>query len=171
MLKKGISTLCIACGLIGGLAPTLASADSARAVLSGYAGVPSVSSTGTGRFSAEIDTVSKTISYQMTYSGLEGEIQLAHIHIGQARTNGGISAFLCSNAPNPPAGTPVCPIEGTVTGVIQESSVVGPTAQGIAPGEFAELVAAIRAGATYVNVHTSKVPSGEIRGQIRYTRN
>ena len=169
MLKKRISTLCVACGLIGGLAPTLASADSARAVLGGYAGVPSVSSTGTGSFSAEFDMVNNTISYQMTYSGLEGDILQAHIHIGQARTNGGISAFLCSNLPSPPAGTPVCPIAGTVTGVIQGSSVIGPNAQGVAPGEFAELVAAIRAGATYVNVHTSKVPTGEIRGQIIYS--
>jgi hypothetical protein len=34
------------------------------------------------------------------------------------------------------------------------------------PGEFAELVAAIRAGRAYANVHSDKVPAGEIRGQI-----
>jgi hypothetical protein len=44
---------------------------------------------------------------------------------------------------------------------------VGPTGQGIAAGEFAELVRAIKAGRTYVNVHTTKYPGGEIRGQIR----
>ena len=31
-------------------------------------------------------------------------------------------------------------------------------AQGIAPGEFGEMVDAIRAGATYVNVHTTGRP-------------
>jgi hypothetical protein len=42
----------------------------------------------------------------------------------------------------------------------------GGTPVGIAPGEFDELIAAIRAGATYANVHTVGRPGGEIRGQI-----
>jgi hypothetical protein len=40
----------------------------------------------------------------------------------------------------------------------------GPAAQGI---DFGELVRAIRAGATYANVHTEKYPGGEIRTQLR----
>ena len=44
--------------------------------------------------------------------------------------------------------------------------VIGPAAQGIAPGEFEEIVAAIRAGRAYANVHTTKFPGGEIRAQI-----
>ena len=42
-----------------------------------------------------------------------------------------------------------------------------PFGQGIAPGEFAEFVRAIRAGVTYANVHSSMFPGGEIRTQIR----
>jgi hypothetical protein len=39
----------------------------------------------------------------------------------------------------------------------------------VAPGELNELKAAIRAGATYANVHTTpSYPEGEIRGQIRH---
>ena len=168
MLKKGINTLCVACGLIGSLAPALASADSLKAALSGYASVPALSSTGTGRFIAEIDAVNNVITYQLTYSGLEGDALQAHIHVAQTGVNGGISAFLCSNLPSPPAGTPACPVTaGTVTGIIQASSVVGPNAQGIAPGEFAKLVAALRAGVTYANIHTSKFGPGELRGQIK----
>lgn len=168
MLKKGINTLCVACGLIGSLAPALASADSLRAALNGYASVPALSSTGTGRFIAEIDAVNNVITYQLTYSGLEGDALQAHIHVAQTGVNGGVSAFLCSNLPSPPAGTPTCPVTaGTVTGIIQASSVVGPSAQGIAPGEFAKLVAALRAGVTYANIHTSKFGPGELRGQIK----
>ena len=44
--------------------------------------------------------------------------------------------------------------------------MIGPTAQGIAAGEFAELVDAIRHGVTYVNVHSTKYPGGEIRAQL-----
>jgi hypothetical protein len=48
-----------------------------------------------------------------------------------------------------------------------QPNVIGPAAQGIAPAEFAELVAATRAGAACVNVHSSKFPAGEIRGQLK----
>ena len=54
-----------------------------------------------------------------------------------------------------------------VTSLIIAANVIGPGAQGIAAGEFAELLAAIRSGNAYANVHTTKYPGGEIRGQIR----
>lgn len=92
----------------------------------------------------------------------------AHIHFGQRGVAGGISAFFCSNLPSPPPGTQACPPSpGTVTGTIKASDVVGPTSQGIAPGELPELFEAIKAGATYANVHSTKFPSGEIRAQLR----
>jgi hypothetical protein len=53
-----------------------------------------------------------------------------------------------------------------VSGVITAAQIVGPAAQGIATGEFAELVDALRSGAAYANVHTTTFPAGEIRGQI-----
>jgi len=46
------------------------------------------------------------------------------------------------------------------------ANVIGPEAQGIAPGEFTELLAAIRARKTYANVHSSKFLNGEIRAQL-----
>jgi len=45
-------------------------------------------------------------------------------------------------------------------------NVTGPAAQGIAAGEFAELLAAIRNGSVYANIHTAAAPAGEIRGQV-----
>jgi hypothetical protein len=54
-----------------------------------------------------------------------------------------------------------------VTGTARATDVIGPTAQGIAPGEFAKILDAIRSGAAYANVHTTRFPGGEIRGQIR----
>ena len=72
-------------------------------------------------------------------------------------------AFLCGGG-----GKPACPgaASGTVTGTIVAADIQALPAQGIAAGEFNEVVAAVRAGVTYVNVHTSTYGNGEIRGQI-----
>jgi CHRD domain len=131
--------------------------------LTGYQENPDVSSTGTGSFSAMIDDDAQTITYELSYSALEGGNALfAHIHFGKRAVNGGVSAFLCGGGDKP-----ACPAaESTVSGVIDAADVVGPAGQGIEAGSFAELVAAIRAGHTYVNVHTPRWPGGEIRAQI-----
>jgi hypothetical protein len=54
-----------------------------------------------------------------------------------------------------------------VIGTIIASDVLAIAAQGLAAGDLAAVVRAIRAGFAYVNVHTTVFPSGEIRGQIR----
>ncbi|HXV82355.1 MAG TPA: CHRD domain-containing protein [Candidatus Binatia bacterium] len=135
--------------------------------LTGYQEVTpaGVSSLGTGSFSATIDENTSMISFQLTYTGLSAAATVAHIHFGSRFTSGGVSAFLCGGTMKPacPPGTAT---EAVVTGTIIPSDVVGPEGQGIAPGEFAEFVRAIRAGMTYVNVHNANFPSGEIRGQI-----
>jgi CHRD domain len=135
----------------------------------GAAGGP-VSSAATGNFEATIDDEARTIQFTLEYSGLEGDVRQAHIHFGQRSVNGGISLWLCETAANPrPVGSPDvpdCPQSGTVESTVTADHVIGPTAQGIAPGEFEEIVAAIRSGRAYANVHSSKFPGGEVRGQI-----
>jgi hypothetical protein len=138
--------------------------------LTGYEENPDISTVATGTFEARILNGDKTIAYKLTYSGLEGTVQQAHIHFGKPAVNGGVSAFLCSNLPAPPPGTPACPASGTVEGQLDAAGVIGPNDQGIEPGAFGELVAAMRAGHTYANVHSSKWPAGEIRTQIRGER-
>lgn len=39
-------------------------------------------------------------------------------------------------------------------------------AQGLTAGDLKSLIAAIRSGSAYVNVHTTRFPAGEIRGQL-----
>lgn len=75
-------------------------------------------------------------------------------------------SLLVRDSPNR-AGTPACPAtEGTVTGTLTAASMVGGGHE-IVAGEFAELVDAIRAGATYANIHTQQLPGGEIRDQTK----
>ena len=140
--------------------------------LSGYEEVPTLSTGGNGFFKASINRGQSEIRYTLSYRGpfdanpSGGTVTQAHIHLGARAVNGGISAFLCNNLGNGPAGTPACPAEGTVTGVITPAQVVGPAAQGIAAMEFGGFVRALRAGAAYANVHTTTFGGGEIRGQI-----
>ena len=73
--------------------------------LSGSEEPPYVSTTGNGTFEAELSNDGTSISYRLSYAGLEGSVLQAHIHVGQKLVNGGISVFLCTNLGNGPAGT------------------------------------------------------------------
>jgi hypothetical protein len=135
------------------------------ASLTGYEETPNtISSPANGSFTATIDEAADppTIHYTLTITPLTGSVLFAHVHFGARATSGGVAAFLCGGG-----GKPACPqTGGTATGTITPADVIGPTGQGIAPGEWDELVAAIRAGVAYANVHSSTWTGGEIRGQI-----
>jgi hypothetical protein len=149
---------------------TPAAAEQIQATLTGYEEVPVVSTVAGGSFRGMISPDEQFIDYEFSYSGLQGNVTQAHIHVGQRSVNGGISIWLCGTATNPgPAGTPACtPGAGSFTGRIDASLVVGPMgAQQVAAGELAKVIDAIRAGAAYANVHTNLSGGGEIRGQIR----
>lgn len=134
----------------------------------GYLEPPSISTTGVGTFEATIDDGEQTIDWTLTYDTLDSPAPplFAHVHLGQRSVNGGVSFFLCSNVGGPP-GTQACPAApATISGMATPASIIGPNGQGIEPGSFSEIVAAMRAGRTYANVHSSRFPGGEIRGQI-----
>ena len=132
-----------------------------------------ISTQARGSFRAVIDDRAEMIHYELSFEGLEADVTQSHIHFGQRHTVGGIVVWLCQTAGTPaPAAvaglTPLCggPRANTVTGTITPAQVIEVVGQGIAPGEFDELVRAIRAGATYANVHSTLFPPGEIRGPI-----
>ena len=134
-----------------------------RAELNGYQEVPSVSTGASGEFNATLvnDT---TLHYVFTYRGLEGgEVAFAHVHFGGRYVNGGVSFFLCEGGTKPAP----CPnVEGTVEGDVTAADIQGPNGQGIAAGQFGEILRAMRAGVAYANIHTATWPGGEMRGQI-----
>ena len=143
--------------------------------LTGYEETPAaISTTGNGTFNARISNDGTRIDWELSYADLEGAVQQSHIHFGAKGTTGGISVFLCTNLGNGPAGTQPCPappttISGTITAQDVSPNIpatAGARAQGLNTGEIDELIRAMRAGATYVNVHSSTWPSGEIRSQI-----
>jgi hypothetical protein len=161
---------CLAAALVAFVAAAQADDDNnnrASARLSGYNETPlTLSVAGSGKFEARLHPTS--IEYTLTYSGLDSGVTQSHIHFGAKAITGGISVFLCSNLGNGPAGTQLCPSPGgTISGTITAANVIGPGGQDISPGEFDELVKAIRAGVTYANVHSNNHLGGEIRGQIK----
>jgi CHRD domain-containing protein len=156
-------------------APALASAEAIQAELTGYQEVPSVSTPASGQFTAQISRDDGMIEYELSYSGLIGTVQQSHIHFGQPAVNGSIVIWLCQTTTTPaPAAvaglTPFCPQSGTVTGHITATNVINAStaSQQITAGELDEVIAAIRAGVAYANVHATPLnPGGEIRGHIR----
>jgi hypothetical protein len=125
-------------------------------------------SQGKGTLELDLNRNARTLAFKLTYSGLGSRVTQAHVHFGRVHVAGGIIAFFCSNLASPPPGTPACPQDGgTVTGTITPASVIGPTPQGIAPGNFEALVAALTSNTAYGNIHTVNFLAGEIRGQIR----
>ena len=163
--------LCIA-ACVALSAAALAQVVNIRELLTGYEEVPSVSTAAQGQFNARIR--GDEIEWQLSYSDLEGAVQQAHIHFGQTGVNGGISVFLCTNLGNGPTGTQSCPnppanISGRIFAADVSPNIpatAGARTQGINTGQIEELIAAMRAGATYVNVHSTLWPGGEVRSQI-----
>jgi hypothetical protein len=149
--------------------------------LIGYEEVPAISTTARGKIKLKIRNGSTgTIDYRLSYGGLSQPATQAHIHFAQEGVNGGIVLWLCDSATrnSPVADTPACPPGNTgdkvqVSGTLDATDVQAVTAQGIAAGELLEVLAAMKAGVTYANVHTEATPpatggfpGGEIRGQL-----
>jgi len=177
-LKRVLASAVAAAALVAVVGTTAAVPDDngrrerrLKADLRGFNEVLTVSTPARGSFRAVLSKDESEIRYSLQYSPLEGTVTQAHIHFGDHHMNGGISVWLCGTAASPgPAGTPTCgdPGDGPeATGTLTAAQVIGPSGQGIAAGEFAELVRAIKGGVTYVNVHSTLFLGGEIRGEIQ----
>jgi len=158
-----VLSLLLPSGLVGAAEQT-----HLRANLRSLAEIPTnvTNGTGTGTFTAIIHDDS-TITFTLSYRNLSTPVVQSHIHVGATKTNGAVAIFFCGPASSPAHTT--CPNDstnsGTVTGTVAAADVVI-NGQGIKPGEFAKVLRAIVNGDTYVNVHTTLLPGGEIRGQV-----
>ncbi len=165
--------LVIATALGALFATGIASADDKiRATLKGFNEVPSVSTDASGTFEATISPNGDAIDFEITYTGVQGTVTQSHMHVGQRGVNGGIVLWICGTATNPePANggnTNVCTSpNGHFTGTWTGANMQNLATQQLATGELDEVIAAIRAGVAYVNVHSNLSPGGEIRGQVR----
>jgi hypothetical protein len=131
------------------------------ASLAGANEVPPINSAGTAAFEM---TISDTITFSLTFSGLSSNLVVSHLHFAPTKVAGGVMIFLCGggNQPACPAAT-----SGTITGTITAANVTGPSAQGITAGDLTSALEAVRDGLSYANMHTTTFPGGEIRGNVK----
>ncbi len=163
-MKINITALWVGAALAAGLLTASARPADTQvfsATLHGDNEVPPINSDGKAEFRME---VANSITFSLTFSGLSTPLVVAHLHFAPTKVAGGVMIFLCGGG-----NQPVCPAatSGTITGTISEANVTGPVNQGIDAGDLTSALEAVHDGNAYANMHTTKFPGGEIRGQVR----
>jgi CHRD domain len=170
MRKASFAVLFLSMVLLAAAVPVQAQGGTAHARLRSFEEVPATSTPGLGFFDATINEDGTEMTYELSYSSIEGNVAQAHLHFAQKSVNGAILVFLCTNLGNGPVGTQACPSKaGTVSGTITAANVLAAAGQSISAGELFSLLRGIRAGVVYANVHTDQLPGGSIRGQLLFT--
>ena len=124
------------------------------APLSGSSEVPAVDTDGAGVFGASVNGADTQLSFVLVTFNLDA-IVMAHIHCGAPGANGPVGVTLF-------AGGPV-----TGDGILTQATVTAPDDENDCEwASLADVLAALRAGQAYVNVHTQANPGGEVRGQV-----
>ena len=136
-----------------------------RARLTGFGEVPPKLVDGNGKFTGALSADSTSISWTLTWTGLTGPAQVAHIHFGPPQNTGTPVVFFCGGG-----GRPACPDgpghSGSLTGTWTAADVLAVPSQNVAAGDFAGFVKILRVHLGYANVHTTLFSGGEIRGQV-----
>lgn len=133
-----------------------------RTHLSGDNEVAAVETDAQGQATFQLDKAGDELRYKLIVANID-DVFMAHIHNAPAGANGPVVAWLY-----PEDGPPSELIPGQFDGVLAESTVTADDLVGpLGGGTMDDLVALIRAGNAYVNVHTDAHPAGEVRGQIR----
>jgi len=141
-----------------------------RTQLTGFGEVPPKLVNGSGTFVGELSADGQSVSWTLTWTGLTGAAQVAHIHFGQPQNTGTPVVFFC-NGGNRPAACPDGPEHsGTLTGTFTAADVVAVPSQNVSAGDFAGFVKILRAHLGYANIHTMQFGAGEIRGQVAVSR-
>jgi hypothetical protein len=131
-----------------------------RAQMTGAAETPANTTTGSGTFTATLDTVTNIFTYDITFQGLTSNVNNGHIHGPAIAT---VAAGTTINYNTWPGATFSFGAQaGTAHGVATLTAATAITAT--MSGD--SLKKLLFAGLTYSNIHTVNNPGGEIRGQI-----
>ncbi len=128
------------------------------AELRGSNEVPANTSSAIGRVVLLVSRDASYAEYSVEASGLSGGIRGGHFHRAAAGVNGPIVLSFFFNADGSPLPAPV---PGTTDLEINKA-----IARTITKAQLDVILADLRAGNLYANVHTPNFPGGEIRGQM-----
>ena len=131
-----------------------------RATMNGASEVPVNSSTGSGTFTATLDTSTNVFIYDCTFTGLTSNVNNGHIH-GPAAV--GVNSGTTINFNTLPGATFSI---GQPAGACRGQTVLTAATQITAAVNGDSLKKLLFAGLTYINIHTVNSPGGEIRGQV-----
>lgn len=173
MQTRVFGRLCLAAGVV--FASACGAANGAiinyQAFLDGPSEAPPNASPGTGFATFTIDTALHTMTMQVNFSGLIGNVTAAHIH-GPTASPGLGTAGVMTTTPTF-AGFP----SGVTSGIYNNTldltlaSTWNPsfvTANGgTTAGAESAFLTALASGKAYLNIHTSLFPGGEIRGFLQ----
>jgi hypothetical protein len=153
----------IALVLLPGATNVTASAPATHFVahLTGAQEVPPTNSAGTGTLHIRLVSNGTKLRFELTSNGVS-QITQSHIHIGAPGKNGPVTVFFF--APPPAPWNSVTGDDFEVSGVRTAADVHLPSNPSFT---FADLVAALRSGNAYANIHSLLQPGGEIRGVIK----
>ena len=148
---------CVACLALIATSGVARADFTVTAVLSGTSQVPPNASPGTGTAIFVYTTATNSLSYSVTFSGLTAPASASHIHFGLPGTTGPVILPFTSPGPLPVTS-------GSFAGTLTAADLIPSPGAGI--NTFADALTAIQNGQTYINIHSSSFPGGEIRGQI-----
>ena len=165
MKRKMLAYLLVLVGSLLVVGVASAAVLNYRAHLSGRFEIPAVVDTQAQGQAVLQSKDDGTISYKLNVANIEN-VLMAHIHIMPASGsgNGPIIVWLYPSAP--PAQLIPGRFDGQLASGVLTDASVRIDYNGDGSKNLADLLAAIDAGDTYVNVHTSAYPGGEIHGPV-----
>jgi hypothetical protein len=135
------------------------------ATLTGPNENPPTSSPATGQVEVDVDLVAHLLRAHEVFSGLTIEATASHIHSGAAPPGNAPVALPFTLFPSVASGIYEQTFDLTLTTTYTASFIAANG--GTAPGAEAALEASLAAGTSYVDIHTSMFPGGEIRGFLQ----
>ncbi len=123
--------------------------------------VPAVNTTAFGRAEVEVSENGTALRFEVQVCDI-ANVTASHIHVGNSTTNGPVILFLFKAGATTFSSTDGC--SELAEGVLTPANLIPNAGAGI--NNWTDFVNALRSGNTYINVHTTAHPAGEIRGQL-----